>query len=161
MARQPASAGTLSEVPRASAREMPARRGGIGRWWAQHWLDVAMVAPLVLYILFFMLVPVVQSIYESLPYANFSSGLLQRKSGRVGVMELKDVLWSDWGRPERIAESIRSIGATPAFGEAQPAVAALSTTHSARWPGSPDLTRVARSPGRSSNASVTVPVGVV
>lgn len=88
--------------------------------------------------------PVVQSIYESLPQANFSSGLLQRKPQHVAVMELKDVLWSDWGRPERIAESIRSIGALPAFPDvAQSAVAALTTTHSARWPGSPDLTRVA------------------
>ena len=105
--------------------------------------------------------PVVESIYQSVTPANFSSGLLQRMPEHVAVMEMRDVLWSDWGRPERIAESIRSIGRTPAFPEAaQPAVA-LSTFHSARWAGRPDFTRVARSPGRSSNPSATVPLGVV
>lgn len=29
--------------------------------------------------------------------------------------ELTGVLWSDWGKPERIAETIRRIGKTPAF----------------------------------------------
>ena len=105
--------------------------------------------------------PVLQSIYETLPKANFSSGLLQRMPECVAVMEMTGVHWSDWGRPERIAESIRSIGATPAFPEAaQPAVA-LSTFHSARWDGRSDLTRVARSPGRSVNPSATAPLGVV
>jgi mannose-1-phosphate guanylyltransferase len=31
------------------------------------------------------------------------------------VMELTGVLWSDWGKPERIADTIRRIGKTPAF----------------------------------------------
>ena len=44
---------------------------------------------------------------------NFSSHLLQRPSDRVAVMELIGVLWSDWGKPERIAETIRRIGKTP------------------------------------------------
>lgn len=44
---------------------------------------------------------------------NFSSHLLQRLSDRVAVMELIGVLWSDWGKPERIAETIRRIGKTP------------------------------------------------
>lgn len=41
------------------------RSGAIERWFGQHWLDVVLLAPLVLYILFFMLVPVGQSIYLS------------------------------------------------------------------------------------------------
>ncbi len=41
------------------------RPGAAQRWIGQYWLDVALVLPLVLYILFFMLVPVVQSIYLS------------------------------------------------------------------------------------------------
>jgi mannose-1-phosphate guanylyltransferase len=105
--------------------------------------------------------PVVQSIYQVMPQANFSSGLLQRMPERVAVMELKDVLWSDWGRPERIAESLRAIGRTPAFPEAAQPVAARSTFHSARWERSPDFTRVARSPGRSVKPSAVVPAGVV
>lgn len=42
---------------------MPSR--GARRWWARHWLDLVMVAPLALYIAFFMFAPVVQSIYLS------------------------------------------------------------------------------------------------
>ncbi len=64
MARE-SSAGSIAATPRVAVPGEVNRRGGAGRWWSQHWLDVAMVAPLVLYILFFMLVPVMQSIYFS------------------------------------------------------------------------------------------------
>lgn len=48
------------------ARDEPYRpKRGLGVWLQKHWLEVAMVAPLFLYILFFMLVPVAQSIYFS------------------------------------------------------------------------------------------------
>jgi mannose-1-phosphate guanylyltransferase len=104
--------------------------------------------------------PVLQSIYQTLPQANFSSGLLQRMPEHVAVMELKGVQWSDWGRPERIAESIRAIGRTPAFPDPQ-WEPARSILHSARWDGSPDFTRVARSPGRSVKPSAVAPAGVV
>jgi hypothetical protein len=30
-------------------------------------------------------------------------------------MELTGVLWSDWGKPDRIAETLRRIARTPAF----------------------------------------------
>jgi len=53
--------------------------------------------------------------YREMPAYNFSSHLLQRLPERVAVMELSGVLWSDWGKPERIAETIRRIGKTPAF----------------------------------------------
>jgi trehalose transport system permease protein len=38
---------------------------GFRRWWTRHWLDLVLVLPLFCYILFFMLVPVAQSIYLS------------------------------------------------------------------------------------------------
>jgi hypothetical protein len=50
-----------------------------------------------------------------MPVYNFSSDLLERLPDRMAVMELAGVLWSDWGKPERIAETIRRIGKTPAF----------------------------------------------
>lgn len=53
--------------------------------------------------------------YRDLPPYNFSSHLLQQLPELVAVMELTGVLWSDWGKPERIAETIRRIGKTPAF----------------------------------------------
>jgi len=56
-----------------------------------------------------------EAAYRKMPVYNFSSHLLQRLPDRMAVMELAGVLWSDWGKPERIAESIRRIGKTPAF----------------------------------------------
>lgn len=58
---------------------------------------------------------VLQAIYADMPRRNFSSDLLERVPDRVAVMELNGVLWSDWGKPERIAETIRHIGRRPAF----------------------------------------------
>ncbi|ALA59398.1 sugar phosphate nucleotidyltransferase [Nitrospira moscoviensis] len=57
----------------------------------------------------------VEAVYREMPAYNFSAHLLQRAPTRVAVMELTGVLWSDWGKPERIVETIRRIGKTPAF----------------------------------------------
>ena len=57
----------------------------------------------------------VEAAYREMPAYNFSAHLLQRAATRVAVMELTGVLWSDWGKPERIVETIRRIGKTPAF----------------------------------------------
>ncbi|MBW3633429.1 MAG: sugar ABC transporter permease [Chloroflexi bacterium] len=46
------------------------RKTGLQRWLARHWLDVLLVTPLVLYILFFMFVPLAQSVYLSLVSAS-------------------------------------------------------------------------------------------
>ncbi|SPP66344.1 sugar phosphate nucleotidyltransferase [Nitrospira lenta] len=58
---------------------------------------------------------VLNSIYEAMPTKNFSSDLLQLVPECVAVMELTGVLWSDWGKPERIVETLRRIAKTPAF----------------------------------------------
>ena len=58
---------------------------------------------------------VLETIYQNMPVRNFSSDLLQQVPDRVAVTELTNVRWSDWGRPERIAEALRQIGRTPAF----------------------------------------------
>lgn len=57
----------------------------------------------------------VHTIYHDMPHRNFSSDLLQRIPGGVGVMELENVIWSDWGRPERIVETLRLLGKAPIF----------------------------------------------
>lgn len=56
-----------------------------------------------------------EAVYHEMLAYKFSFHLLQRLSDRVAVMELTGVLWSDWGKPERIAETIRRIGKIPAF----------------------------------------------
>jgi mannose-1-phosphate guanylyltransferase len=57
----------------------------------------------------------VEAVYQEVPAYNISSQLLERRPDLVAVVELSGVLWSDWGKPERIAESIRRIGGIPAF----------------------------------------------
>lgn len=58
---------------------------------------------------------VLGAIYRTMPSRNFSSDLLQHVPDRVAVTELTNALWSDWGRPERITESLRRIDRAPAF----------------------------------------------
>ncbi len=54
-------------------------------------------------------------IYEDMPHKNFSSDVLQKVSEQVGVLEMQDVMWSDWGHPTRIQDTLDSIGTEPAF----------------------------------------------
>ena len=61
---------------------------------------------------------VIEAIYDALPHRNFSAHLLQRVPERLAVMEMKDVLWSDWGNPERILSGLENIGRRPALAEA-------------------------------------------
>lgn len=56
-----------------------------------------------------------EAIYRDMPVKNFSSDLLQRVPEHLAVIELTGVLWSDWGRPERITETLRRIDRRPAF----------------------------------------------
>jgi mannose-1-phosphate guanylyltransferase len=59
---------------------------------------------------------VLEEIYGSLPARDFSSDALQRSSDRLTVLEMNDVWWSDWGRPERILETLRALGHSIAKG---------------------------------------------
>lgn len=60
-----------------------------------------------------------QAIYREMPCRNFSSDVLECLTDRLGIMELEQVMWSDWGRPERIVESLRKVGKQPIFPYAQ------------------------------------------
>ncbi len=60
---------------------------------------------------------VLASIYSDMPQRNFSSDLLQRARTEVAAIELEGVLWSDWGRAERIAETLGRLGKRPAWEE--------------------------------------------
>jgi mannose-1-phosphate guanylyltransferase len=54
-------------------------------------------------------------IYAHMPLHNFSSALLERVPERVAAIELDGVLWCDWGKPERIADTLARLGRQPAF----------------------------------------------
>ena len=58
---------------------------------------------------------VLQTIYHDMPTCNFSREVLQPLSKQLGAMELEKVLWSDWGRPERILETLQAVGIRPTF----------------------------------------------
>jgi len=58
---------------------------------------------------------VLESIYRVMPQHNFSSDLLQHVPEKVGVVELRGVVWSDWGNPQRIIETLRMLRKVPAF----------------------------------------------
>jgi len=60
---------------------------------------------------------VLDEIYDTMPRRNFSSDLLQCVPEQLAVMEMKDVQWSDWGNPERIASGLEKIGKWPAFAQ--------------------------------------------
>lgn len=60
-------------------------------------------------------VQALDSLYEVLPSANFSTHVLQQALDSLVVMELRDVLWSDWGSERRIVETLHRIGKTPLF----------------------------------------------
>lgn len=52
----------------------------------------------------------IDEIYRYLPSRSFSSDLLARIPERIAAIELQGVLWSDWGTPDRILETLRTIG---------------------------------------------------
>jgi len=60
---------------------------------------------------------VLDAIYDAIPRRNFSSHLLQHMPERLAVLEMRDVLWSDWGNPERILSGLENFGKRPAVAE--------------------------------------------
>jgi mannose-1-phosphate guanylyltransferase len=58
---------------------------------------------------------VLDSIYKAMPARNFSADLLTPAASEVAVMPMEGILWSDWGRAERIVETLSRIGRQPNF----------------------------------------------
>lgn len=56
-----------------------------------------------------------ERIYRSLPERDFSRDVLERSADRLAVLPMDGAAWSDWGRPDRILESLDRLGKTPAF----------------------------------------------
>lgn len=52
----------------------------------------------------------VSQIYAEMPVSNLSQDFLTRAVSRTLVMSLTDIVWSDWGRPERVLETIQRMG---------------------------------------------------
>jgi mannose-1-phosphate guanylyltransferase len=58
---------------------------------------------------------ILDEIYHDIPAHDLVSELLQGVPERAAVIEMHGVLWSDWGKPTRIMDSLRRIGREPAF----------------------------------------------
>jgi len=58
---------------------------------------------------------VLKEIYQAMPTRDFSRRVLQHCLHRLAVMPMMGVSWDDWGRPERIVETLRRLGKDPAF----------------------------------------------
>jgi mannose-1-phosphate guanylyltransferase len=58
---------------------------------------------------------VLERIYQTMPTRNLSSHLLQCLSNHIVAIEMGRVLWCDWGRPERIVQTLHRIRRLPAF----------------------------------------------
>lgn len=56
-----------------------------------------------------------RQLYQKMPVLNFSAELLQRVPERLGMIEVEDVLWSDWETPDRIFDSLNVLGKEPMF----------------------------------------------
>jgi mannose-1-phosphate guanylyltransferase len=56
---------------------------------------------------------VLERIYRTLPTLDFSRDLLQAATANLVVSKLSNVLWSDWGSPARIRETLELIGVRP------------------------------------------------
>jgi mannose-1-phosphate guanylyltransferase len=56
-----------------------------------------------------------RQLYQTMPKRNFSMDFLEHVFNKASVLDVKDVLWCDWGRPKRIAQGLRKIGKVPAF----------------------------------------------
>jgi mannose-1-phosphate guanylyltransferase len=79
---------------------------------------------------------VLHQVYQHMPVLNFSSDLLQKVPERLGVIELEEVLWSDWGRPERIVETLEVLGKKPAF-PSEILTSGASSFNSSFWEAAP------------------------
>lgn len=53
--------------------------------------------------------------YRNIESANLSAGILERAPERSIVLPMRDVDWDDWGRPQRVVESLARIGRSPSF----------------------------------------------
>lgn len=73
---------------------------------------------------------VLNGVYHSVPRTNFSTAVLAHCPERLLVLLMRKVLWSDWGRGERIVETLDQIKA-PCLSAAHPSEMGREPNHGA------------------------------
>lgn len=56
-----------------------------------------------------------EAIYSKIPNIDFSKDIVEKIPEATLLLPLKDIMWSDWGRPERVLHCLQAIGTRPAF----------------------------------------------
>ncbi len=70
---------------------------------------------------------VLEEIFSAMPACNFSSEVLEKIPRNLALFETWEILWSDWGRQERIEETLWTIGKKAAFQKGLQSQAAVSS----------------------------------
>ncbi len=52
----------------------------------------------------------IRSLYEWIGDVNFSSEVLEKSAENLLVLRVGDVVWSDWGEPQRVLETLANLG---------------------------------------------------
>lgn len=60
---------------------------------------------------------ILESIYQGLPRVDFSKVLLETRMAQLAVLRMEGFLWSDWGEPGRIADTLRRIAQRPSWAD--------------------------------------------
>jgi mannose-1-phosphate guanylyltransferase len=55
----------------------------------------------------------VRSLYAWISETNFSSEVLEKAMGELYVLRVADVVWSDWGEPQRVLGTLETLGLEP------------------------------------------------
>jgi len=58
---------------------------------------------------------VMDAAYHTMPALDFSTNVLQKAADQLTLIELNDVMWSDWGKEKRIVETLHKVDKQPAF----------------------------------------------
>jgi mannose-1-phosphate guanylyltransferase len=58
---------------------------------------------------------VLARLYEHLTPADFSRDVLQHAASDCLLLPMRGIHWSDWGRPERVTQTLARLGRTPLF----------------------------------------------
>ena len=57
----------------------------------------------------------VRALYAWIPETNFSSEVLEKAVDELYVLRVGDVVWSDWGEPQRVLGTLEKLGLQPAW----------------------------------------------
>ena len=91
-----------------------------------------------------------EKLYAELPARDFSADVLGPSAPTLGTLPLHDLIWNDWGRPERIADTLAGLGLTPAFDQLGCAVPRAAADPKAGYDRGRLTTTVVPSPGTLS-----------